>query len=56
MILQAKPLKINYFLPFNFAINEICVAINLAENETRIGSIQFQLSPCINGTQIKQVN
>ena len=33
------------FLPFNFAITKICVAIRLAEDETKMGGIQFRLSP-----------
>ena len=47
MISQTKTLKIKYFLPFNFAITKICVAISLAENGTRMGGIQFRLSPSI---------
>ena len=39
MISQTKPLKIKYFLPFNFLISKICVAIRLAENGTRMGGI-----------------
>ena len=37
MISQTKPLKIKSFLPFNFAITEICVAIRLPENGARMG-------------------
>ena len=48
MISQTKPLKIKYFLSFNFAITTSCVAIRLAENRTRMGGIQFRLSPSIN--------
>ena len=36
MISQTKPLKIKYFLPFNFSITNICVAIRLAEDGTRM--------------------
>ena len=39
MISQTKPLKINFFLPFNFAITTIYVAIRLAEDGTRMGGI-----------------
>ena len=39
MISQAKPLKIKLFLPFNFAITKICLAIRLAEDGTRMGGI-----------------
>ena len=39
MISQAKPLKIKSFLPFNFAITKICLAIRLAEDGTRMGGI-----------------
>ena len=38
MIPQIKPLK-KSFLPLNSAITEICVAIRLAENGTRLGVI-----------------
>ena len=41
MISKAKTLKIKYFLPFNFAIIEICVAIRLAEDGTIMGGISF---------------
>ena len=44
MISQAKPLKKKTFLPFNFAITKICVAVRLAEDGARIGDIQLQLS------------
>ena len=36
---QTKSLKIKSFLPFNFAITTICVAIRLAADGTRIGGI-----------------
>ena len=39
MISQAKPVKIKSFLPFNFAITKICLAIRLAEDGTRMGGI-----------------
>ena len=45
---QIKPLKIKSFIPFNFAITKTCVAIRLAEDGTRMGGIQFRLSPSIN--------
>ena len=45
MISQTKTLKIKSFLPFNFAITKICVAIRLAEDGTRMGGIKFRLSP-----------
>ena len=45
MILQIKTLKIKYFLPLNFAIIKICVAIRLAEDRTRMGGLYFRLSP-----------
>ena len=32
MISQIKPLRIKYFLPFNFEITTICVAIRLTED------------------------
>ena len=32
-----KTLKIKSFVPFNFAITKICVAIRLAEDGTRMG-------------------
>ena len=38
MISQTKTLKIKSFLPFNFAITKICVAIRLAENGRHIVS------------------
>ena len=37
MISQTKTLKIKSFLPFNFVITKICVAIRLAESGTRMG-------------------
>ena len=36
---KTKTLKIKSFLPFNFAITKICVAIHLAEDGTRMDSI-----------------
>ena len=39
MMSQTRPVKIKSFLPFNFAITAICVAIRLAEDRTRMGSI-----------------
>ena len=36
---QAKTLKIKSFVPFNFAITKIYVAIRLAEDGTRMGGI-----------------
>ena len=33
---------------FHFAITKTCVAICLAEDATRMGGIEFQLSPSIN--------
>ena len=39
MISQTKTLKIKFFLSFNFAITKICVAIDLAEDGTRMGGI-----------------
>ena len=45
---KTKTLKINYFLPFNFAITKICVAIRLAEDRIRMGGIQFRVSPSKN--------
>ena len=39
MISQTKTLTINPFLPFNFAITKIFVAIRLAEDGTRMGGI-----------------
>ena len=44
MISQTKHLK-KSFLAFNFAITKICVAVGLAEDRTRMGGIQFQVSP-----------
>ena len=39
VIPQINPLKVKSFLPFNFAITEICVAVHLAEDGTRMGGI-----------------
>ena len=39
MISQTKPAKIKSFLPFDFAITTICVAIRLAEDGTKMGRI-----------------
>ena len=39
MISQTKPLKTKSFLPFNFSVTNICVAILLAEDGTRMGGI-----------------
>ena len=39
MISQTQPLKIKSFLPFNFAITTISVAIRLAEDGTRMGGL-----------------
>ena len=39
MISQTKPLKVKSFLPFNFAITAICVAIRLAEDGARMVGI-----------------
>ena len=36
-----------YFLPFNFGITKIRVAISLVEDGTKMGGIWFQLSPSI---------
>ena len=47
MTSQTKPFKINFFLPFNFAITKICFAIRLADDGTRMGCIYFQLSPSL---------
>ena len=44
MISKTKSLKIKPFLTFNLAITNICVAIHLAEDGTRMGGKQFQLS------------
>ena len=38
-ITQQKPPKIKSFLPFNFAITKIFVAIRLAEGETKMDGI-----------------
>ena len=43
MISQTKPLKIKSFLPFNFSITKICVAIRLAEDGTRMDGINYPL-------------
>ena len=48
MISQTKPLKAKSFLPFNFSVTKICVAIRLAEDGTRMGGKYFQLSPSNN--------
>ena len=45
MISQTKTLKIKSFLPFNFEITKICVAIRLEEDETRMGGKWFRPSP-----------
>ena len=45
MVSQTKPLKIESFLPFKFSITNICVAIRLAEDGTRMGGKYFHLSP-----------
>ena len=39
MMSQTKPLKIKYFLPFNFGITKIYVGIRLAEDRTRMGGM-----------------
>ena len=39
MISETKPLKIKSFIPFNFAITKICVAIRLVEYGTKMGEI-----------------
>ena len=41
MVSQTKPLKIESFLPFKFSITNICVAIRLAEDGTRMGGKYF---------------
>ena len=46
MISQTKPCRMKCFNLFDYAITKICVAIRLAEDGTRNGGIQFQLSPC----------
>ena len=38
-MLQTKPLKIKCFLPFNFVITKICIAIRLGEDKTTISVI-----------------
>ena len=45
MISQTKTLKIKIKHFLNFAVTKICVAIRLAEEGTRMGGIQFRLSP-----------
>ena len=45
MISQTKPLKIIYFLQFNFAITKIFVGKRLAEDGTRMGGTLFQVFP-----------
>ena len=47
MVSQTNPLKIKPFLPFNFTITIIYVAIRLVEDGTRMSGLQFQLSPSI---------
>ena len=44
-MLTTQLLKTRSYLPFNFAVTKIRVAIRLVEDETRMGGIQFQLSP-----------
>ena len=39
MVSQTERLKKKSFLPFNFTITKICVAICLAEDGTRMGDI-----------------
>ena len=39
MVSQTEPLKRKSFLPFNFPVTNICVAIRLAEDGTRMGGI-----------------
>ena len=39
IISQTKTLKIKSFLPFNFAVIKISVAICLAEDRTRMGGL-----------------
>ena len=39
MISQTKTFKLKSFLPFNFAITKICVAVRLAEDGKRMGGI-----------------
>ena len=45
MISQTKALKIKSFFPFNFVITKTYVAIRLTEDGTRMGAIEFRLSP-----------
>ena len=40
-MLQTKSLETRSFLPFNFAITEICVATRLAKDRTRMGAYSF---------------
>ena len=47
-----EPLKIKSSLSFNCAITKICVAIRSAEDGTRMGGIQFQLSPSMSNSQL----
>ena len=47
MMSQTKPLKKKSSFSFNFAITKICVAMRLAEDRTRMGGVQFQLSPSV---------
>ena len=47
MISQTKTLKIKSFLSLNFVITKIYVMIRLVEDWTRMGGIQFRLSPRI---------
>ena len=39
LISQTKPPKIKFFVPLNFEVTRIGVAIYLAEDETRMGGI-----------------
>ena len=41
MISQTKPLKTKSFLPFNFPVTNICVAIRLAEMEQEWAAYSF---------------
>ena len=36
MISQTKPLKMKYFLPFNFASTKVCAVTRLAEGRTKM--------------------
>ena len=47
MMSQTKPLKKNLLFHLIFAITKICVAMRLAEDRTRMGGVQFQLSPTV---------